>query len=86
MLIECGQVTPAIDQHACINRQDFELNHVVLSKPQRPVSQTAGLEVRLWRIVEALIGGKVEREAFRNKLIILRDPLRQFAVDCVCEE
>ena len=77
VLIERGEVSPAIDQHAGVGWQNLEVNHVIFFKPHRPISQTPGLEVRVRRIVKALVFPELENETLRNELIGLSNPLGQ---------
>ncbi len=83
VLIECREIASAIDQHAGIRRQHLEVDHVVFLESHRPISQTPGLEVRIWRVVKTLVAREVKNETFRNKLIGLRDPLGQVTVRLV---
>src|SRR5205809_880537 len=75
VLIEQSQVTSAINEHAGIGGQHLQVNHVVFLESDRPISQTASLEVRVWRVVKTLVAREAKNEAFWNKLIGLRNPL-----------
>ena len=53
VLIEQREIASSVDEHGCVCGQHLELNHVVVLKLQRPISQTAGLQLSLWRILKS---------------------------------
>src|SRR4029077_1110072 len=83
VLIEHRQVLAAIGEHSRIRRQNLCVCNIVLLKTHCAISQSPHSEMRLRRLMKALVTGEIKNQALRHKLIALRDPLDQVAVQLV---
>src|SRR5438094_757666 len=60
VLIECSEISPAIDQHGRVDGQHLEVYYVVFLEPQSAVSQATGLQAYVRRVMKALVTCEVE--------------------------
>src|SRR5439155_27076745 len=62
LLVEEVEVTPGTNQHAGIDRRNLDVEHVIVFKLHRSISQSAGLQQRIGEVVRTLLARQLSNK------------------------